>query len=175
MTSRFLGLLATALLIGCGSDDTPTLEPEDGGFQPADGLPSDGADDTATGSDTSTVTDTGGTVTDTGGTVTDTGASSPMKCAAVTCDSKTQECCITGGIGSCTAKGGACVGIRYSCTSVDTCGAGQVCCVSGAGTGGASCTASASCPSTHTCKTNADCSGALKNCIDTGTIKLCSK
>lgn len=182
MIFRILGILATALLIGCGSDASPAVETGDGGFDPADGLPGDGPSEDSTASPDTAATDDGGGDTGAVGETSppsDTGADAPVgsvgiKCGAVTCDAKTEECCSVGGVGACTTKGGACAGTRYACTSVDTCGSGQICCVSGAGTGGASCTATASCPTSHTCKTNADCSGKLKTCIDVGFIKICS-
>lgn len=189
MNIHVLGAFAAALLIGCGSDDTAVSSQEDGGgIQPADGLPVDTAtDDAASGADTSAVADTG-TVADTGVGPSDTGISASdtgaktdgstpagaMKCGAVTCDAKTQDCCSIGGTGSCVTKGGACGGVRFACTSVDDCGSGQVCCASGAGTGGASCTAAGSCPTSTTCKSNADCTGKLKTCVDIGIVKICS-
>src|SRR3990167_1952445 len=105
MMSRFFALLATALFIGCGSDESPVVEVGDTGQVPVDGT----ADDTIVTTDTGAVDDTGGTVDETGGdtgvpseTGGDTGASdapastTSIKCAATTCDSKTQECCIVG-------------------------------------------------------------------------------
>lgn len=185
MKFRFLGAFATALLIGCGSDDSPTVEVDDGSVADSIGTDDTGGTISDTGGTTDdtggTVGDTGGVTADTGGTTSDTGgtadappSTSMIACGAASCDSKTQECCITGGIGSCVSKGAACGGVRYGCTSVDTCASGQVCCTSGAGSGGASCAASASCPTATTCKSNADCSGKLKNCKDLGFIKICS-
>ncbi|MBI2389131.1 MAG: hypothetical protein HYV09_05900 [Deltaproteobacteria bacterium] len=184
MTKRILAVLAIALLVGCDDDSgaTAPVTDNDGGFQPADGLPGDGpSDDTTTGDaadDTGGgAVDTGGGAVDTGGGKVDTGggdtgSTTSMKCGAFTCAVGTQECCVTAGIGACVAKGGICAGARYGCTSAANCGTGQVCCISGAGgTGGASCTAD--CPSTTTCNTKADCKGG-KDCIDIGSgIKAC--
>lgn len=177
MFLRTLPLLASLLLLGCGSDDATTVLEEDtgGGFAP----------DTGTAGDSAAV-DTGAADTTPGGDTTlppaDAPADSPattttMVCGATTCTVGTQECCVIMVMGACIAKGATCGGARWGCTSPKNCGGGQVCCVSGAGgAGGGSCTAAGMCPSTTTCESNADCSGSAKNCVDLGAnIKACSK
>jgi hypothetical protein len=181
MTQRTLSVLATVLLLGCSSNDgaTATEFDEDTGS----GFPSEtGADDTGAADTGSTMMDStpgDAPVMDTTPPPTDTPADSPtgtaVKCGSFTCTSG-QNCCIVGGIGACIATGAMCAGATYSCTSKSNCAAGQVCCISGAGTGGAACAAAADCPSTTTCDTNADCSGSAKNCVDIGGgIKACRK
>jgi hypothetical protein len=171
--------LAALTLVGCGDDSGATATTEEdtgGGITPADSSTTEtGGDDTSVPADGTTPTDTGTPPADTM-MATDTPAmGTAMKCGSVNCGS-TQECCITAGIPVCIAKGGICAGARYGCTSPKNCPSGQVCCASGAGTGGASCTASGSCPSSTLCDTNADCSGSLKNCTDIGSgIKSCTK
>ncbi len=164
-------LLCLSFVAACGDDaappaatdagdDTSTLDVSvDSGADSAVDVATDTAAEVATDSATAeTPIDASGT---------------SVKCASVTCTS-VQECCITGGVGSCIPKGGACGGGRYTCTSVDECPSGQVCCVSAGGGGGASCTLPGACPTAHTCKTSADCGGKLKNCVDLGYIKICS-
>jgi len=178
MKLRTLTVLAALALFGCSDDSgaTATTDEDTGG-----GIPLDTSTDETSGDETTPPADTttGGdspAPTDTGTPPADAPVTgTPMKCGSVTCDKTTQECCITAGIPICIARGGVCAGARYSCTSPTNCSSGQVCCTSGAGTGGASCTASASCPSSWLCDSNADCSGKLKVCKDIGSgIKACS-
>lgn len=174
MKLRTLTVFAAMVLLGCGDEGGATAVVDgDGGFSADLGVETSGEETAA--SDTGTPVDTGSTPADTMAPPADAPTmTTSMKCGLTTCDSASQECCITAGIGVCTTKGGTCAGARYSCTSKSNCAAGEVCCVSGAGTGGASCTAS--CPSdSTTCASNADCSGKLKRCVDVGSgIKFCS-
>ena len=164
--------ISMCVLLGCGGSDGPGGDSDTGSDSPVSlEVSFDGGDDSTIDS----AADSGADVpVDT--TKAETAGDAPgsgVKCASVTCTSA-QECCITGGVGSCITKGGACPGGRYGCTSVDECTSGQVCCAGGAGAGGASCTLPGDCPTSHTCKTSADCSGKLKNCVDLGYIKICS-
>lgn len=178
MKLRTLTLFAALALIGCGDDGGATaVEVDDTSTTETSGTDTS-VDETTPPADT-TIDETAPPADTMGGGDTmmagDTMMTSSMKCGLVTCNNGTQDCCITAGVGVCTTKGGTCAGSRYSCTSPSNCAAGQVCCTSGAGTGGASCTASGSCPTAHLCDSNADCSGKLKNCTAIGGgIKVCS-
>ncbi len=173
MRAPLLLAIALAVLVGCSSDEetVPTTS-DDGGFGVTDGLPSETTPDTATAVDTTPAADTTAPPTDSAP-VSDA-PSTTIKCAAVTCQRATQDCCVTGGMGSCVASGGTCAGPRYSCTSSSECGSGKECCVIGTAPGGATCTNSGSCGTATTCDSNADCSGKLSTCKDLGYIKVCS-
>jgi hypothetical protein len=177
MKLRTLALFAAFALIGCSDDsDATVVEVTDSSTTETE-VTDTSVDETAPPADT-TVDETappadtmsGGDTMTTG----DTAPTNSMQCGAVRCDAASQECCITAGAGVCIAKGGTCAGARYGCTSPTNCASGQVCCTSGAGTGGASCTATGSCPSSHLCDSDANCSGALKACCPVGSgIKAC--
>lgn len=180
MTFRTLSALTTLLLIGCGSDGATVTEFDEdtGGIQPADSSTEETVADT--GAPPADATGDSSAPADTTAPPADTPADTPsstttMKCGAFTCTVGTQECCVLpGGVGACISKGAACAGSRWGCTSPSNCGAGEECCVSGAGgAGGGSCTAS--CPSTNVCDSDGDCSGSTKACcaLQAG-IKACT-
>ncbi|MEO6420110.1 MAG: hypothetical protein ABIP39_11910, partial [Polyangiaceae bacterium] len=66
-----------------------------------------------------------------------------ITCGMTSCDSATQECCLTvmggGGPmagGTCTAKGACMGGLALTCSSSASCAMGDVCCVNFTQTGG---------------------------------------
>jgi hypothetical protein len=74
-----------------------------------------------------------------------------IACGKTSCNSSTQECCLSlagGGPGSvssaCTAKGSCASGVALSCSSAASCAAGQVCCL-GQSNSGASAECKTSC------------------------------
>src|SRR5262245_5582471 len=52
----------------------------------------------------------------------------PIKCGQTTCDSNSQECCVTFQTATCIAKGAQCQGGVLNCTSAAACPTGQICC-----------------------------------------------
>lgn len=183
MTYRILSVLLAASLVtgfGCSSDGATASEFDEdtGQASPTDSSTDETATDTGTPTTETTPGDAPATdtmmATDTA-MMGETPAKTPVKCGTFTCTAA-QECCIIGGIGACVTTGAVCAGSRYSCTSKSNCGAEQVCCISGSGSGGASCAAASACPSTTTCETNAECSGSMKTCTDIGGgVKACRK
>jgi hypothetical protein len=179
MKLRTLTVLAAFCLFGCSDDAGATATEFNDTSASGDGFEIETGDETTpadgTANETTPPADTGAPPGDTMKADTPTTGSTVLKCGVLECDSKTQDCCITG-VGACVPKGSTCVGARYSCTSGSNCASGEVCCVSGAGTGGTSCTSASTCPSTHTCESNADCTGSLKACCPiSGGIKACTK
>lgn len=97
-----------------------------------------------------------------------------VECGGATCTADTQECCITGMIGSqtqtCVATG-TCAGSTLTCDGPEDCSNGDVCCgrFSGGGGGGGSATTTceANCnggQSAVLCRTETDCPSAAPMC-----------
>jgi hypothetical protein len=189
MRSSFL--LCVILTVGCGSRTLDDFVDVAGDGASTEG---DGASATDTGSG-GTVDDAGGTTDpdsgviepeDTGTVIADAGApvdagktdsgskGSSISCGMTTCDSATQECCVSAsgmGVSSACTKKGACKGaVTLSCSDGKACAAGQVCCLvldmtggestcakscGGGGGGGGSailCSADSECPMGQTCR-----------------------
>jgi hypothetical protein len=189
-----LGLLLTALVLGCGGDDGVTID-GDGGV---DGTTKDGAlvdgtgpnDGTPPGNDGAVPTDGAapdGAGVDAGippnGTPPDPGK---IACGNASC-ALPQTCCVTAVDGGATSTcGGGCAAVKLECDEAKDCPpevlpdggtAPQVCCYERAGNQitGSSCHRDCTGGSglrTQACRTNAECltgSCAVRSC--TGTIK----
>ncbi|MGZ5967084.1 MAG: hypothetical protein ACXWP4_05410 [Polyangiales bacterium] len=187
---RSLSLLFVLLAVGCGSRTLDDLAFADGdggtdtgasasdtGGGAADGSTIEPGSDSGTiepGSDGGTTIE-GGTTVEAGVTDTGTTTGAPIKCGTTSCNSATEECCVTGsmsGVSSTCEKKGSCMGdLTLSCSDGTACAKGLVCCLtvdmsggtstcakscmSAGGPGGGSfvlCSSDAECPMGQTCR-----------------------
>ncbi len=178
---RLASLFAFGLLVGCGArTDSSWMDEFATGTE--DGAVNDSATTNDDGvflpdDDVPPTFDSGVIVADAGP------VSRPITCGTTTCDSATQECCLSssGAAPKCTPKGTCTGGAALSCSSAASCAPGQQCCLtqptpsappsstcksacSGGGPGGEIplCTSDAECPAGTRCRRLG---GGIRGCI----------
>jgi hypothetical protein len=103
-----------------------------------------------------------------------------IRCGATTCNANTEQCCVElGGGTTCSAIGACAGGVPLSCSGSESCGAGDVCCLT-ADPAGATSTCRATCNGggaggVELCSSDADCATGDRCRRTVAGISVCTR